>query len=492
MAPKIFKPSKSYITRSSKDLADVMKRLDDKKDKKDDRNDDRSVIKNHILEFAKKNSIMVYGGTAIDHYLPEGEKIYTELDITDVDMMTPDSECFARALAAELDDIGIKYVESRESRVHNKTYTIKGMEVGTLADISLTRKDSIRCMRKFQLPEHRPYAPIEYLLYAMHFEFATTKRGPRRWEKMFPRYVKLLTAVPFQCDFDAMNSLLTPPMLEGGRMGNNKHRRHRHDRPPSNNTVGISNNTVGNANAQEVPTKPTKITKAQILSVLADMRTGDGKARPAIGLHAVQEYSRVYSPGVLSPGYHHSMAMVEVLSLSPQADAIEFMRLMPGLYIGRNTIENAEKFEGSLRDNECTISEILLRDVDSKQPIVSFIAMSTCFYHVEDIGGIETVISFLYRRLIFGPPAPPELLRGLIGVLYSVSFDSKKLTLKDKARLRVFDLDNCIGKDPTYNELIVDKFEKNNTLRAYWPWKPEDRARRQRESRNSSARKCDG
>ena len=179
-----FVPSKEYVTRSKKEISKAIAELDSSRD--DKKFKDFKPLRDLVLDFAKRNNIIVYGGSAVNHYLPEGEKIYDENDITDVDMMSPDSECFAKKLADELDDTGVKYVESRESKVHDKTFSIKGMEIGILADISLVKKETIRSLRSIQTD--KPYAPIEYLFYSMHCEFSVN-REPRRWEKIHERFI---------------------------------------------------------------------------------------------------------------------------------------------------------------------------------------------------------------------------------------------------------------------------------------------------------------
>ena len=240
------------------------------------------------------------------------------------------------------------------------------------------------------------------------------------------------------------------------------------------------------------------------IKTLKRMIEGDSQPRPFVGLHAVRELYEKNKKSISSPFvtvgnsfYYGGLPLVEVLSVDPIADANKFVNMVPGCRVSKsfknsgalNNVNAGSDFNRTAGSLNNQVNEIIVSS--STHDLISFISISNCYiYGDENIAGIETVLVFLYRRLIFGPhkdDLSKELLRGLIGAMYFLQFGSKK-TNKSIASFR---LDRCVGKKESYEEKVVDKFQQNKVIRAYWPWKDFERARRQKQTRQGTSARCD-
>ena len=427
MSSSSIAPSPEYEKRSIKDIKKALDELAAEKD--DERYEIRIGLVEFVKAFAVEHNLTIYGGTAIhEHLRSKGlPGIYGDKEAADIDMLSSDSECFARLLADSLTDVkDAKYIEARESRVHDNTFSIKSMEAGDLADISYMSRDSLLALKRF--PSIKPYAPIEFLLYAFHAEFAKTQREPKRWEKLFPRFLQLLNAFPFEFE------------------KNEKSR-------------------------EKIDSK----LREKVIAEIAKANKIDGSKRPIVGSTAVAHYCEAFQ--VAFERDSRELPLVEVISTDPEGDAEKFMSLP--MFRGAK-LSKPEEEETTKMIRETKVREFVISLNDSK--VLSFIEIRNCLHYVDSYGGIETCLFVLFRRLLFGKWSSElkSALRGQIGLLYTCLFREKG----PKKWIRTFERSHCIGEENSYGQLLVDKFEQKRVIRAYWPWKEEERARRRGGSQN--------
>jgi hypothetical protein len=287
-------------------------------------------------------------------------------------------------------------------------------------------------LRRF--PSIKPYAPIEFLLYAFHAEFAMTQRNPKRWEKMFPRFVQLLKAFPFEFVVEK----------------------------------------------EEKSTKlRVDLTSQTIIAEIAKMNKIDNSKRPIVGASAVAHYCEAFK--VSFPHQSRELPIVEVISTDPEGDAENFLRLdlFKGAVLSRPDV-NSREGDRNATARDTRIREFVISMNNVK--VLSFIEITNCLHYVDEYGGIETCLFILFRRLVFGRWSNElkSTLRCLIGLMYTCLFREKG----PKKLIRTFERSNCIGEENSYEQLIVGKFEQKKNIRAYWPWKDEERARRRGGSQN--------
>ncbi|GAX85147.1 hypothetical protein CEUSTIGMA_g12566.t1 [Chlamydomonas eustigma] len=183
-----------YVKKSAKRLS---KKVEDIKEVQQ-LYEDRVFAKKIALETAQKNGWLVYGGSAIDDMLPADEKLYNYPFVGDVDIMCPDPEPASKELAWNLHNSGIAFVESRPSRANDGTYNIKGMHIGSIADVSFIDINAFNALKRKSTKE--PFVPYEYTLCAFHCEFSQPHRSPERHSKLLYRFGKLFAAAPFIFD----------------------------------------------------------------------------------------------------------------------------------------------------------------------------------------------------------------------------------------------------------------------------------------------------
>lgn len=137
-----------------------------------------------VKEFIKKKGLKVYGGIAINAYLPKKIKFYTKKDIPDYDVFSPDPWNDATELADLFAASGYKYVEAKAG-IHKGTYKvfvnlwsvmdITHMDVKDFEKIETTVFDGIRIVSPFKLLE------------SLYKEFSEPYTNPARWPKVSVR-----------------------------------------------------------------------------------------------------------------------------------------------------------------------------------------------------------------------------------------------------------------------------------------------------------------
>lgn len=158
-----------------------------------------------VLEYIKDRGLKMYGGAAINYYLPKEEKIYNPRDIPDYDVFSPDPWKDAVNIANLLYKNGYKFVEVR-SGIHKGTYKVYA-NLWPVADITYVRDKEYKKIKTKKFRGINIVSPIK-LLEAMYKEFSEPYGNPGRWPKVIYRE-KLLTkwTNPFDKKFKCSENL---------------------------------------------------------------------------------------------------------------------------------------------------------------------------------------------------------------------------------------------------------------------------------------------
>lgn len=148
-----------------------------------------------VEKFIKRKGLKVYGGVAINAHLPKDQKIYTESEVPDYDVFSPDPWQDAVELAREFVREGYKYVEVRAG-IHKGTYKVL-VNLWPAADISfMPRKEYERI--KVLKQNGMNFVNEIKLLESMYKEFSEPWANPARWpkvntrERLLQKYVRPL------------------------------------------------------------------------------------------------------------------------------------------------------------------------------------------------------------------------------------------------------------------------------------------------------------
>jgi hypothetical protein len=137
-----------------------------------------------VKEFIQKKGLKLYGGAAINSYLPKEDKFYNSNDIPDYDFFSPDPWNNAVELADIFFKNGYKYVETRAG-IHKGTYKVF-VNLWPVADISYMNKKDFDQMKTKTIGGIKIVSPFK-LLEAMYKEFSEPFSNPSRWPKVASR-----------------------------------------------------------------------------------------------------------------------------------------------------------------------------------------------------------------------------------------------------------------------------------------------------------------
>lgn len=164
----------------------------------------RNFIKyNHLITIAidvlkiHKNSVIAYGGFAINEILPSELKFYTEEKLIDIDLI-----CIKDAFDNIISELktaytknGNKYITVSEA-LHANTYTliVDGVKI---IDLSITEKEYFYAIQwggvKTDIGIYT--AGIDFLKYSIHLMLSKPEDS-FRWTNVYPRMIKLYSVYP--------------------------------------------------------------------------------------------------------------------------------------------------------------------------------------------------------------------------------------------------------------------------------------------------------
>ena len=174
-----------------------------------------NIIKD-TLDFFKGARVIMYGGAAIDQLLPDGQRIYGEHALADIDVFTTKPRELANQLVRYLEDRGYRYC-SIGNALHENTFKVycNGVQAAdiTKLDAALYRAWRKRA-KKGRLGVYS--APVRFLENQLHLLLASMSAFTR-WSKTFDRIKKFYRA--FATKPKAIESVLLPADVATGATG---------------------------------------------------------------------------------------------------------------------------------------------------------------------------------------------------------------------------------------------------------------------------------
>ena len=143
---------------------------------------------NIIENFLKKNKLKIYGGTSIDKFMPDNDKIYVNKKLMDYDAYSPIPRKHAVELGNELFQAGFKYVSVREG-VNPGVYKVFNF-FQEAADIVFI-PDKIYDLIPYKVFDGLYYVAPKYLKIDLLVALTNPKQAIWRWDKDFERLKKL-------------------------------------------------------------------------------------------------------------------------------------------------------------------------------------------------------------------------------------------------------------------------------------------------------------
>jgi hypothetical protein len=146
----------------------------------------------HIVEnFIKVNSLICYGGTAINNILPEEDQFYNkELEVPDYDFFSINALDDAKALADLYYKEGFTDVEAKSGQ-HHGTYKVYVNYI-PVADITYLPKEIYNALKQDAIQVGGIlYTPPNYLRMSMYLELSRPAGDISRWEKVMKRLTLL-------------------------------------------------------------------------------------------------------------------------------------------------------------------------------------------------------------------------------------------------------------------------------------------------------------
>lgn len=140
-----------------------------------------------VEEFMVKNSLMCYGGTAVNNILPVKDRFYdTTREIPDYDFYSPRALHHAKELADIYYKAGYNEVEAKSGK-HLGTYKVF-VNYTPIADITQMDERLYNELKKHSITvNHILYAPPNYLRMALYLELSRPAGDISRWEKLLKR-----------------------------------------------------------------------------------------------------------------------------------------------------------------------------------------------------------------------------------------------------------------------------------------------------------------
>ena len=198
--------TKYYETLQEKEiniLRDAVDKADQKQAKKIINSGEIKTIFNIVETFIKDNSLICYGGTAINNILPFSDQFYSKnTQIPDYDFFSKNALLDAKRLADIYYKNGFEEVESK-SGIHLGTYKVfvNFIPVADITQLDTSIFDNLK--RDSIIVNNIHYAPPNYLKMAAYLELSRPAGDISRWEKVLKRLTLLNKNYPIKgkdCD----------------------------------------------------------------------------------------------------------------------------------------------------------------------------------------------------------------------------------------------------------------------------------------------------
>jgi hypothetical protein len=136
-----------------------------------------------VKKFLTTRKVILYGGAAINMYMPKGHKIYTRTAIPDYDVYSSDPWTDATALADYMYDNGYQFSEARAG-IHHGTYKVF-VNTWPVADISYLNPEIMDVLKTRKI-EGFNVIPVSEVQSAMYRQLSVLNQS-HRWEKVYER-----------------------------------------------------------------------------------------------------------------------------------------------------------------------------------------------------------------------------------------------------------------------------------------------------------------
>tara|TARA_B110000971_G_scaffold22030_1_gene19937 strand:+ start:1438 stop:2928 length:1491 start_codon:yes stop_codon:yes gene_type:complete len=157
-----------------------------------------SKIMTIVEDFIKEQSLICYGGTAINNILPQSDQFYNkDVEIPDYDFYSPNALDDAIKLADIYYKRGFTDVEAKSGQ-HHGTYKVFVNYI-PVADISFINKEIFNTLKKDSIKVAGiSYAPPNFLRMSMYLELSRPAGDISRWEKVLKRLMLLNKNFPLK------------------------------------------------------------------------------------------------------------------------------------------------------------------------------------------------------------------------------------------------------------------------------------------------------
>ena len=144
-----------------------------------------------VETFLKKNDLLLYGGTAINAFLPASDKFYNyKYELPDYDAYSPTPIEHAKELADIYVKEGFLDVEAKAG-VHHGTYKVF-VNQNSIMDLTYLHPELYTSLLKHsKLTLGLYYVPVNFLRMSCYLELSRPMGDISRWEKVYKRLSKL-------------------------------------------------------------------------------------------------------------------------------------------------------------------------------------------------------------------------------------------------------------------------------------------------------------
>jgi hypothetical protein len=146
------------------------------------------------IQFLKHKKILLYGGLAIDQYMPDDQKIYAKYNIPDIDVFSTSPKELAQKLVGHMISLGFDMAPTTTA-LHLGTWKVHG-EGLPIADISYVPPILFKQLKIGNKMGSLglPLVSLRFLRFSLHAMLAT--ESVDRWEKTYGRMQKFYKVYP--------------------------------------------------------------------------------------------------------------------------------------------------------------------------------------------------------------------------------------------------------------------------------------------------------
>lgn len=146
------------------------------------------------IEYLKKQDVYMYGGTALDQYMPAKYKIYDKYQLPDIDVFSTNPVRLSNGLVAILSKSGLK--SSKQEAFHNGTISVfcEGLKVADVSHMSQEYLRRFSSSSGLRGDMGIKLISMDFIRFTLHAMLATS--SSQRWEKVVKRLESVYTVFP--------------------------------------------------------------------------------------------------------------------------------------------------------------------------------------------------------------------------------------------------------------------------------------------------------